>query len=129
MFVEKFRVDNILYEFRADNSITFRILRGTSKKGVYQRRNRYELIDNDNEFDDLNICLSPFKVIEKVIELSFKYIRTEKPYCFSFHGSTPRKGKIYVKLTKKMLKNNPDIMKKYFFLKNDLGYDFFKKNQ
>ena len=128
MYREKFKVDNILYEFIADNSITFRILRGTSKKGIYQRINKYGFYDDDNEFDDLNICLSPFKVIEKVIELTLKYIRKERPYCFSFYGTSKRKGRIYVKLTKKILKKNPDIVNKYFFMESDCGYDFFKKN-
>ena len=61
--------------------------------------------------------------------LTLRYIRTEKPYGFSFYGTTQRKRRMYVKLTKKILKKNPDIAKKYFFMKDDTGYGFFKKNK
>jgi len=125
---ELFTVDNISYQFTAiNNSITFSIRRGASKLAIYPIVESYRFFD-DKSFDDLNICLSPFKVFEKVVELSLKWIRQEQPYIITFGTSSDRKGKVYDYLVDKTLKNNPDVHGKYFYNKSKSGdYVFYRK--
>jgi len=124
---ELFTIDNISYKFLAkDYSISFSMRRGASKQGIYPlHNNRYGLYDDEYEFDDLNLCLSPFKVFEKVVELSLKWIREEQPYTFSFSTDSKRKARVYDYLVNKTLKNNPDINKKYFSHKGNNGHTIF----
>lgn len=113
MYEKMFRVDNITYLFRViDNCISFSIIKGSSKKGIFSSFVGLNG-ESDDEHGDLNISISPWKVLDKVTELTLGYIRKYKPYVFSFSTDSDRKAKVYKYLIKKVFKKNPDIRRNY----------------
>jgi len=123
MYYEKFKVDNILYEFWVNDNfeISFAVLRGTSKKGSFSKN-----FDSD-EYDDLDISISPFKVFSKVTELTLKWVRNNMPYKFSFHSTTDRKNKVYEHIIMKVFKTATDLVKNYHVYSDGKTHSFYRK--
>ena len=127
IYSEKFKVDNILYEFAvaSNYSISFAALRGSTSKGKFPLNNNW--IDKSDEHGDLDISHSPLKTLVAVAELTKKWIRETRPYCFSFNGSTERKSRIYKKLIIRHFERELDIKKHYFFYQKDNDFMFYRK--
>ena len=132
MLTKSFKVDNLKYEFTViQNTISFAVISGTSKRGIVNNYNPYDFFgDLPVIYDDINLCLSPFKVLKKVSALTLEWIRNKSPYMFSFYTSSEKKQKIFNILIKKIFKNNQDINRNYYLVKNQHSeFIFYRRNK
>ena len=126
MFYEKkFAVDNIRYRFwvEGQNEINFSVLRAASKRGAISWADTEGI-----GFDDVNLSMSPFKVLNKVSQLTLQWVRQAGyPWQFSFCASTGRKFFIYRRLVERALRQNPDIAQHYYFYLQGNLFQFYRK--
>ncbi len=124
MFSERFKIDNIKYLFSISDrgEMSFEVLRGFSKKGAISWGS-----DNDDSYEDINIVLSPMKVLAKAKKMALDWVYINKPYRFGFVASTDRKFIIYFRMIEKIMNNNKFIRDNYNVNVHRRCFDFYRK--
>ncbi len=122
MYVEHFLVDNLRYVFEVDEGhcLSFSLLGGATRRGIFAKKNRDDLFDPD-PWEDVDFVTRPWTVLRKATEIGLRWIMRTRPKNFSVAAATARKSAVYSRYFQRVLAKHPKISCEYHIYENNPG--------